>query len=620
MKYFTIILSLILFLTFQANSQIPDGYYDGTEGLSGEALKEVLHNIIKDHKVYQYTNDTTDVWDILKETDRDPDNEDNVILLYTGWSVDAAQEWNSGNGWSREHVWSKSHGDFGEDPAAGTDVHHLRPSDPTVNTAKNNRWFAESDEEYIDDDGATGCFYGPEWTWEPRPEEKGDVARMIFYMAVRYEGDFNNPDLELIDYLPENNNTPEPVYAKLSDLISWHNSGDDVSDWERNRNNIIYYDYQNNRNPFIDHPEWVDYIWGECNELTFSSVPVRMATENSEYQYNITFTGAEGVDLTISADNLPTWLTLTQENNTTAYLNGTPNEGASTVENILLELTDGSNTVSQNFTVTVKDEYFTAIMENNFDDCEYNGWTTYSISSSKNWILCKDNYPGMMYISAWDYSNNTPANDWLISPAVDFTSLSDAVFSFSSYTKYIDTDNYPSLKLKYSNDYIAEDNPENYSWTELSFNYPEENSQIWTYSGDIDLSGITGSSVYIALQYTSTGGNDNNCARWLTDDMFLGAVSESTGISLNRIADTQISISPNPFKESIELKYELKKNSFVKIEVFSVTGKKQKFIFKENKQKGKHLENLNLSDLPSGIFILMLSTEDKVFSEKIIKE
>lgn len=261
MKLFLYIIFLFLF-PFFGLTQIPEGYYDSTKDLDDNALKEALYQIIKDHVEFPYTSSSTDVWDILKETDKDPNNPDNVILLYTGWSVDAAQEWNSGSGWSREHVWSKSHGDFGTDEGAGTDVHHLRPADPTVNSAKNNRWFDECSEPYEDGGEYTGCFKGAEdWTWMPREEVKGDVARMIFYMAVRYEGENEEPDLEIVDFLPEDNNTSDSIYAKLSTLYQWH-LDDPVSDWERKRNDVIYYNFQNNRNPFIDHPEFANYIYG----------------------------------------------------------------------------------------------------------------------------------------------------------------------------------------------------------------------------------------------------------------------------------------------------------------------------------------------------------------------
>jgi len=248
----------------QVYSQIPEGYYSSAEGLSGTELKTALYNIIKGHTQFPYTSSGTDVWDILKETDKDPNNPENVIQIYTGWSVNAAQEYNNGNGWEREHVWAKVHGGFDTNPPAGTDTHHLRPIDPSVNSARNSRYLANCTQPYLDGGLYTGCFTGgsSSWVWKPRDEDKGDVARMIFYMATRYEGFNGEPDLEVIDYIPSNNNSPEPIMALLNDLLQW-NSEDPVDAWEQNRNNIIYYNFQNNRNPYIDHPEFVTQVWGE---------------------------------------------------------------------------------------------------------------------------------------------------------------------------------------------------------------------------------------------------------------------------------------------------------------------------------------------------------------------
>ena len=255
------ILFLILFST-AINAQIPAGYYDPAAGKTGITLKAALHDIIKEHTEFPYTSSSTDVWDILKETDRDPNNSANVILLYTGRSVNGAQEYNNGNGWTREHVWAKSRGNFGTEPGAGTDVHHLRPCDNSTNTYRNNRWFDHSTSPHYDDGVATGNYFSDsKWTWEPRDAIKGDVARMIFYMAARYEGGSDEPDLEVVDYFPDKYSN-EPFHAKLAALYQWH-LDDPVDDWERNRNNIIYNDYQHNRNPFIDHPEFVNRIWDD---------------------------------------------------------------------------------------------------------------------------------------------------------------------------------------------------------------------------------------------------------------------------------------------------------------------------------------------------------------------
>jgi len=250
------LLSLVFLFYLQTSyGQIPEGYYAGASGLSGDALKSALNDIIDGHTELNYTEAKF----ALMVTDEDPLNSNNIICLYTGWSY-GKDDFNTGTeGWNREHVWSQSHGDFGTVAPAGTDIHHLRPADQSVNTSKGNRDFDWGNEEYIDGSGATGC-YKDDYIWEPRDSEKGDVARMIFYMATRYEGENGEVNLEIVDYV---NTAPnhEPLYGKLSTLLQWHQS-DPVNDWERHRNDIIYTSYQHNRNPYIDHPEYVNLIWG----------------------------------------------------------------------------------------------------------------------------------------------------------------------------------------------------------------------------------------------------------------------------------------------------------------------------------------------------------------------
>ena len=247
-------------------------YYQNAEGLKDDALKTALYHIIKGHTEYTYTSSTTDVWDMLKQTDKDPNNADNVILLYSGTSVNAAQEYNNGTGWTREHVWAKSRGDFGTDLGPGTDAHHLRPEDNEVNTIRNNRSFDNCNncEQVINNGVWTGSYIDKnEWTFEPRDAVKGDVARMIFYMATRYEGENGEPDLQMTESLPTASDQ-SPFHGRLSTLIEW-NREDPVDDWERNRNDIIYTQFQHNRNPYIDHPELIEYIWGNNVGLVWSS-------------------------------------------------------------------------------------------------------------------------------------------------------------------------------------------------------------------------------------------------------------------------------------------------------------------------------------------------------------
>ncbi|MBD8036758.1 endonuclease [Solibacillus sp. A46] len=226
-----------------------NSYYDAAYGKTGEALKTALHNIIDDHTEISYSN----VWTALRETDEDPNNPNNVILLYTGRSQSKLTNGGNANDWNREHVWAKSHGGFGTSMGAGTDLHHLRPTDASVNSSRSNLDFDNGGNEHSE---ARGNYYDSD-SWEPRDSVKGDVARMLFYMAVRYEGDSGELDLELNNRV---NNGSAPYHGKLSVLLQWHKE-DPVDQFERTRNEIIYTDYQHNRNPFIDHPEWASAIW-----------------------------------------------------------------------------------------------------------------------------------------------------------------------------------------------------------------------------------------------------------------------------------------------------------------------------------------------------------------------
>lgn len=244
----------------------PTAYYQTAYNLAGEALHEALHDIIDQHTTYPYTSSQTDVWDILKVTDRDPTNPNNVILLYCGASVDADQEWNNGKGWSREHVWAKSRGDFGTSKGAGTDVHHLRPADPGINSTRNNRGFDAciACNPVLFNNVATGSFSdGQAWTFEPRQAIKGDIARMIFYMALRYDA-VDGLDLTLTDSIFSQTDK-QPLHGKQSTLLAWHQI-DPVDNREQYRNEVIEQQFQGNRNPFIDYPELAEHLWGSLQQ------------------------------------------------------------------------------------------------------------------------------------------------------------------------------------------------------------------------------------------------------------------------------------------------------------------------------------------------------------------
>jgi len=230
-------------------------YYVNTSGKSGEALKTALNNVLRGHVRFSYA----EVWDAISYTDEDPANTSNVILLYAGRSQ--AKTFRAGtssslDAWNREHVWAKSHGFPNESQYAHTDLHHLRPEDVSLNSTRGNKDF---------DNGGTAVTEAPanktdSDSFEPRAAVKGDVARMLFYMDVRYEGadDSGTPDLEIPNVAPTGSTAPQ--MGKLCTLVAWH-LADPVDSFEQRRNNRIY-ELQKNRNPFIDNPQWVKAIYG----------------------------------------------------------------------------------------------------------------------------------------------------------------------------------------------------------------------------------------------------------------------------------------------------------------------------------------------------------------------
>jgi len=494
-------------------ADIPIGYYDSASGLTGDALKSALHNIIDNHAVTPYSN----VSYILDETDIDPDNSSNLILIYTGNSI--ISNWDGGTSWNKEHVWAKSHGFPDDNETAYSDIHNLKPAHPAVNTDRSDRDFDEGGTPH---DIATECYY-TSTTWEPRDEVKGDVARIMFYMATRYEGDVSGePDLELVENITT---YPNPEFGILSVLLQW-NIDDPVSEFERNRNEVIY-SYQNNRNPFIDHPEYISKIWGggyTNPPPSFSSVSNIPEEPTASESVTVTATIADDSEVVdaelhwglISGALMNTISMTNTTGNTYETSSDIPAQTDGTIVYYELEATDDSSGVatSEEYSFIVENNPPAVILEEKFTSCPGSGWITYSVSGNKNWTC------GSGYMSVNAFGGDVACDDWLISPALNLDSYNGELLSFSSWTKFSDT-YYPTIELKYSTDYSGSGNPNVATWTDLSAIWSAENSQAWTESGEIDLSGIEGTSVYIAFQYTSSGTGASSCSQWEIDNILL---------------------------------------------------------------------------------------------------
>lgn len=287
----------------------PTGYYDSVDTSDPSALRATLHDAIDDHTKIPYTSTDPDVWDIVNLAEEDPNDTGRIIDVYKNASYTKIP---GGVGaYNREHAWPKSYGfpNDGDDNYPYTDGHHLFAADASYNGSRSNkpfRWCDASCDEWTTDlndgrGGGSGVYPGnSNWTtgsfstgtWETWDGRKGDVARAIFYMDIRYEGGthgitgFAEPDLRLtdddviIDSYRTGSNEPVAYMGLYSVLLQWHQQ-DPVDAREIWRNEVVY-SFQGNRNPFIDHPEYVDCLYlGTCGggggDVTPPSAPTGLA-------------------------------------------------------------------------------------------------------------------------------------------------------------------------------------------------------------------------------------------------------------------------------------------------------------------------------------------------------
>jgi hypothetical protein len=237
-------------------STAPVGYYNSLEGKSGALLKQALQDIIANPAVV-HAHNYGDVETILKKADQNPLNSNQVWLMYTEIprsKLDIQETGINTGKWNREHIYPQSRGGYSDGTAsipdginnwaatdandilAGhADAHHIRAEDGPENSSRGNKDYGE----YLGPTGNQGSWHG-------------DVARAVFYMAVRYNA------LSVVNGNPAN--TTVGQLGDLALLLQW-NQTDPKDDFEMNRNNYIY-TWQVNRNPFIDYPNLADYIWG----------------------------------------------------------------------------------------------------------------------------------------------------------------------------------------------------------------------------------------------------------------------------------------------------------------------------------------------------------------------
>ena len=328
-----------------------------------------------------------------KDTKNDPyvktlyrNRDENGITL----SEARIKEWGShaSDGTNREHIWCQSRGfkaSSGAEGPAGTDLHHLRSGDGYINQSlHNDNPYGYVDKTKIEKDGASkqswlsGNYLGEALNqstsdetnivFEPQDSDKGDIARAVFYMAACYNNlDGNatitefNPNLTIVDYIYDaksaitSSSTIPAAMSKLSDLLKWHQE-DPVDEFEIYRNDLIYNNYQHNRNPFIDYPDWVNVVWGDSNKvanpskdsihgkalnISSSSINIDITKEttfklsattedNSPVTWSISDTSIVTVDKTTSESGEEVTFTVLKEGTATITVTATINENTFT--------------------------------------------------------------------------------------------------------------------------------------------------------------------------------------------------------------------------------------------------------------------------------------------------
>lgn len=260
-----VVLAFLLLSTL-AYADPPPGYYDPAAGLTGPALQEALHDIIDNHTYISYNA----IWGAFYTTDDRYGNEEIVWDMYSDipggtppYEYTLGDDQNQsgsasveGESYNREHSWPKSW--FNDTSPMNTDLFHIVPTDTYVNSQRGSYPYGEV--SYPTWESENGSRLGPcsypgysGIAFEPIDGYKGDFARNYFYMATRYLGEDGNwPVSAMADGA-----VLKPWAEEM--LIGWHLS-DPVSTKETDRNHAVYA-IQSNRNPFIDHPEYVFWIY-----------------------------------------------------------------------------------------------------------------------------------------------------------------------------------------------------------------------------------------------------------------------------------------------------------------------------------------------------------------------
>ncbi|CAD0004889.1 endonuclease [Flavobacterium chungangense] len=609
----------ILFFTLYAvfcSAQAPANYYSTATG-TGYTLKTQLYNIIKDHTDNGYsglyvTYQTSDI-------DNFYENDGSILDMYSEnpngndpytYSAGATQRCgsagytNEGDCYNREHIIPQSV--FDEKAPMVSDAHFITPTDGKVNGVRSN--YPHSVVATPTETSLNGSKLGASTTagysglvFEPIDEFKGDIARMYFYFATRYENTVAGYSYPMFNGSSNKVFTP----AFLSQLLAWHNQ-DPVSAREIARNNAIYA-RQNNRNPYIDHPEYVAAVWTtEADDTTVPTAPTNLAVASStSNSINLTWSAATDnvavtgyavyVNSVFKQNETGLSATITGLTPSTSYnfyvvardASNNTSVPSSTVNGVTAASTGGGNTGSEIF------------------------FSEYIEGSSNNKILEISNFTGSA-INLSDYSIKKQSNGagaWGSGLALTGT-INDGASYVIAYN------------LAATSCYNIADANLSSNSTDLQYN---GNDPIGLFKNNvlIDIIGtFNGGSPNFAIDETLrrkptvTGPNTifNKSGEWdvYTKDTCSGLGSHAVTLSNEEFNSAEFSIYPNPVTHQFTINFKDSSDESFSIAIYSLVGQK---VFERQNTNTKTVEVQSFS---KGTYIIKITKDSKTLAKKLI--
>ncbi len=609
---------LSLLISISASAQIPSGYYDDAENLTEYELKTALKTIITTgHTTQTYG----DLWDGYYDSDIDNYYEDDgtILDIYSenpdgddpyNFSVGTNQCGNyssEGDCYNREHLFPKSY--FDDAMPMYTDIHHIYPTDGKVNNQRGNYPFGEvSNASWTSQNGSkrgsnsysyTGAYTGT--VFEPIDEFKGDIARVYFYMATRYEDDIASWETNTTESNIILNGTSDQVYEDwfITMLLEW-NAADPVSQKEIDRNDAAY-DFQGNRNPYIDHPEYVAEIWGT----------IEVDTEAPTAPTNLSATNGAALQVQLSWD-------AATDNTAVAeyyiYVDGSYNSSTTDLSSTITGLVAETEYC---FTVTALDDAGNESEESN-EACITTPESSGSGSTSE--LLISEYIEGSSTNKALEIANFTGASVSLTNYTLKISSNGNSdwtyTYSFPDNTSIADGDVFVIANSGISGCTDAVDDTNN---SITGFN---GNDAIGLFKNDIliDILGTLGDNTDFAENVTlvrnsdiTTPNTSYTVSEWTTYDQnacYLGSHTMDAMSNKSFLA-SQINVYPNPAKDGVVFLDTPDAITINTVEIYSLLGKR---VLKSATTNG----SINLKGIENGMYILQIHTNQGTTSQKIM--